>query len=309
MKRPIAWPMVNLDTADLYDEEIGSDLGYREYLTAPLEAHLSAEEYRTHAVHLVEADRRGEPSDDIAALLLVDGSAPLGKEPGRGVRGKVANIDALCSISTEHQPSNGADIPDLVLGPWVEELDNALPNHRKVLKVVTGMGTFMTTDGVPFSPWHRVRREKPRPSQALRTGIWSIWEAPMSLYRIVGQSSEGTTLRDVLGVRSIDAPVTILKECVANLFSGEPIAYYGRVVLTERGHEMVVGLALDALPDDLRANRWFCASLHRRRLNRRSMTRAMHQRDYAHQLARYLFAWRWAEHPNLNSYEMVTSTK
>ena len=305
MKRPIAWPFVNLDSADLYDEEAGDDFGYREYLTAPLAVHLSREVYKKHALSIIEADRCGQPDENKAALLLVDGSAPLGKEPGGGVRGALATIDALCSISTEYQPSNGADIPDLVLGPWVEELENTHPEHRKALKIVTGMGTFMTTDGVPFSPWHRVRREKPRPTQALRTEIWSVWEAPMSLYRIVAQSHEGTVLQDVLGVRSFEAPVKILPACVANIFSGNPVAYYGRVVCTARGYEMVVGLAFDALPKDTSVNRWFRASLHRRRLNRRTMTRAMHQRDYAHQLARYIFAWRWAEYPHLESHTSV----
>ena len=128
----------------------------------------------------------------------------------------------------------------------------------------------------------------------------------MSLYRIGTESSAGTVLKDVLGVRSFDAPVKILPECVANIFSGDPIAYYGRVVLTERGYEMIVGLALDTLPDDQHILRWLRASLHRRRLNRRTMTRAMHQRDHAHQLARYLFAWRWAENPHLESHVQVS---
>jgi hypothetical protein len=123
----------------------------------------------------------------------IDAADPWSREgtflpgPGRprwvGEGHSLPALHDLARLATDHAPALGNEATDILFGPWSEELDLGLAEHRRLAVVAVAHGALSSLDGSHPAPAEQHMRCRPRPVDPERGALRAVLSAPLAPWR------------------------------------------------------------------------------------------------------------------------------
>jgi hypothetical protein len=276
---------------DLHWEVLG--LGYRDYLAS--EGELARAAYEALAQEYDDRVCAGQtelPDALIEQLrlrpsILLNPVSP--NEPYSPI-----DTEELARLATDFQPALGQDAPDLIYGPFCDEMDANQPPDRALLLRAIALAGMEHIQGSPFSGAEMWARSHITPSVEDRARVRMISDVPVSLWRIESQRDAHATLADQLGLRAEflpDRPV-LLADCMS-VTKAQATHLIARVGRTPSGWTAHFPLTLPSIPPLEAINQWLRTELLRARLRVRRITLERLLKRRGHVLIRRLHEYLW----------------
>jgi hypothetical protein len=200
----------------------------------------------------------------------------------------------IVRITTDFLPSLSQDAPDLVLGPWRDELNPAIPHDRRLLLRALTIAGVETIQGSRFSGAEMWARSNITPSAEARAQLRMVSDAPHSLWHIKRVEDGQATLEDLIGLDPSylpPGPVRIRDTLSVSDCDGPYLL--ARVAYTPTGWEAHLPLALPAVPAEEQIHKWLQQEMWHARLRTRKLTLERLLRRRGHVLIRRLHEWLW----------------
>jgi hypothetical protein len=200
----------------------------------------------------------------------------------------------LVRLATDYLPALGQDAPDLIYGPWSDELVAIRPRDRALLVRAMAIAGVETIQGSPFSGAEMWARNNITPSVEDRARVRMVSDVPLGLWRIDSREGNRTTLTDLLGLDQAylpHAPILLL-ECLS-VYNCEGPYLLARVGWTPGGWQAHLPLALPAIPSLELIRAWLHRELLHARLRSRKITLERLLKRRGHVLIRRLHEGLW----------------
>jgi len=200
----------------------------------------------------------------------------------------------LARLATDYLPALGQDAPDLLYGPYSDELDAKRPRQRALLLRSIALAGIDTIQGSPFSGAELWTRSNITPSVEDRARVRMVSDVPLGLWRIDSIENHHAVLCDLLGLDEAFLPggPTLVRDCLSVTDCDGPYLL-ARVSWTPSGWMAHLPLALPAIPPIELIQSWLQHEALHARLRSRKITLEGLLKRRGHVLIRRLHEWLW----------------
>lgn len=277
--------------ADLHWEVIG--LGYQDYLAS--EGELGQRAYERLAQDYDDRVRDGQNDIPEALFQQLRLRPPLllnpiiHKEPFAPI-----TTEELARLATDFLPALGQDAPDLIYGPFSDELDATLPGDRALLLRSIALAGMEQIQGSRFSGAEMWARSHITPSVEARARVRMISDAPVGLWRVESREHDHAILTDMLGLRSDFLPKgPVLLDGALSVTQTAANYVIARVGWTPTGWTAHLPLTVPTIPGPEPINQWLHTELMHARLRVRKITLERLLKRRGHVLIRRIHEALW----------------
>ena len=200
----------------------------------------------------------------------------------------------IIRIATDYLPSLGQDAPDLVFGPWRDELDARTPRGRELLRRALSIAGVEHIQGSRFSGAEMWARSNITPSVEARAQLRMVADAPHGLWEITHHEGDQVALKDLLGLDASYVPSGPVRLRDPLSVSGRDGSFMlARVAYTPEGWEAHLPLVLPVIPPLAQIQLWLQQEIWHARLQDPKITEERLLRRRGHVLIRRLHEWLW----------------
>ena len=185
----------------------------------------------------------------------------------------------VARLVLDMEPAARVDACDLLLGPWADVFDIAVPGEHDAIEVAVADFCFTAAHGAPKTPFQRwCRQGRPIPTVEERAAFRALANTPFGVWGFkeevrAGRDEAAWLVTDLIGIARPRSMV-VQVGATANPF-GPPRtggALLGRIVVTEKGTVAPISLSVPIVPAAEQLARWVVEETLRARLSSRGIS-------------------------------------